>query len=234
MDGFVLTHAVEPIDVPAQADIDAFLPRYAPRQSLDPDDPVTIGAMVGPDAFMEVRYLMHAKQQLALDAIPRIAADFADTFGRESGGLVRPYRLDDAELAVVALGSVTGTVEDAVDALRAKGIPAGALSLRCFRPLPLEAVRAELAGIRSVVVLEKAFSAGSGGIVSRDVRLALDGLGTRVCDVIAGLGGRPITAASLTHVLWSARIDALPQLTFMDLHEDVVHRELSRLKGAVR
>jgi pyruvate ferredoxin oxidoreductase alpha subunit len=234
MDGFVLTHAVEPIDVPAPEDVDAFLPPYAPRQSLDPADPVTIGAMVGPDAFMEVRYLMHAKQQLALDAIPRIAAGFADAFGRESGGLIRPYRLDDAELAVVALGSVMGTVEDAVDELRAEGIPAGALSLRCFRPYPLEAVRAALAGVRSVVVLEKAFSAGSGGIVGRDVRLALDGLGTGVSDVIAGLGGRPITAASLKHVLWSARIDALPPLTFMDLREDVVERELGRLQGAER
>jgi pyruvate ferredoxin oxidoreductase alpha subunit len=121
MDGFGLTHAVEPIDVPAQSDVDAFLPAYAPRQSLDPDDPVTIGAMVGPDAFMEVRYLMHAKQQLALEAIPRIASDFTDAFGRETGGLIRTYRLDDAELAVVALGSVMGTVEDAVDELRAKG-----------------------------------------------------------------------------------------------------------------
>ncbi len=234
MDGFVLTHAVEPIDVPAQADVDAFLPGYAPRQSLDPDDPVTIGAMVGPDAFMEVRYLMHAKQRLALEAIPRIGAEFEAAFGRAAGGLVRPYRLDDAELAVVALGSVAGTVEDAVDELRAQRIPAGALSLRCFRPYPLEAIRAALAGVRSVVVLEKAFSTGSGGIVGRDVRLALDGLDTHVCDVIAGLGGRPITAASLEHVLWNARIGALPELTFMDLREDVVERELGRLQGAVR
>ena len=235
MDGFVLTHAVEPIDVPAQEDVDAFLPPYAPRQSLDPDDPVTIGAMVGPDAFMEVRYLMHAKQQLALDAIPGIAAEFADAFGRESGGLVRPHRLDDAELAVVALGSVTGTIEDVVDELRGHGARVGALSLRCFRPFPLEAVRAALAGVPRVVVLEKAFSAGAGGIVGRDLRIALDGLGTRVSDVIAGLGGRPVTAASVEQMLFRARIDALAPLTFMDLREDVVERELGRLQGvAVR
>src|SRR4051812_584207 len=112
MDGFVLTHAHERVEIPDQDAVDAFLPPFAPRQLLDPDDPVTIGAMVGPEAFMEVRYLMHAKQRLALDAIPRISADFAAAFGRDSGGLVRGYRLDGAETVVVALGSVLGTIED--------------------------------------------------------------------------------------------------------------------------
>src|SRR3954471_19499606 len=96
MDGFVLTHAVERVDMPDQAQVDAFLPPFTPRQVLDPAQPVTIGAMVGPEAFTEVRYLMHAKQMLALDAIPRIAAEFEDAFGRDSGGLVRGYRIADA------------------------------------------------------------------------------------------------------------------------------------------
>ena len=76
MDGFVLTHAVEPVDLPTQAQVDAFLPAFEPRQVLDPDDPVTIGAMVGPEAFTEVKYLMHAKQMQALDLVPRIAGEF--------------------------------------------------------------------------------------------------------------------------------------------------------------
>src|ERR687887_2043654 len=97
MDGFILTHAYERIDVPTQEQVDAFLPPFEPRQVLDPDDPVTIGAMVGPEAFMEVRYLMHAKQMQALDAIPQIARDFELTFGRDSGGLLSTYRTDDAE-----------------------------------------------------------------------------------------------------------------------------------------
>src|SRR5207342_2116513 len=106
MDGFILTHAYERVDVPSQAQVDAFLPEFEPRQVLDPADPVTIGAMVGPEAFSEVKYLMHAKQMQALDAIPRIAAEFESAFGRPSGGLVRTYRADDAEIVVVALGSV--------------------------------------------------------------------------------------------------------------------------------
>src|ERR671935_260404 len=101
MDGFILTHAYERVDLPTQEQVDAFLPPFEPRQVLDPDEPVTIGAMVGPEAFTEVRYLMHAKQMLALDVIPRIAGEFAEAFGRPSGGLVRSYRADDAETIVV-------------------------------------------------------------------------------------------------------------------------------------
>src|SRR5687767_1354462 len=92
MDGFILTHAVERIELPDQGQVDAFLPPFEPRQMLDPADPMTIGAMVGPEAFTEVRYLMHAKQIQALDEIPRIAADFEGIFGRRAGGLVRTYR----------------------------------------------------------------------------------------------------------------------------------------------
>ena len=110
------------VDVPTQEQVDAFLPPFEPRQVLDPRDPVTIGAMVGPEAFSEVKYLAHAKQMQALDLIPEIAAQFASAFGRNSGGLIRSYRSDDAETIVVALGSVLGTIEDAVDELREQGV----------------------------------------------------------------------------------------------------------------
>src|SRR3954471_17792890 len=123
MDGFILTHAYERIDIPPQEQVDAFLPPFEPRQVLDPADPVTIGAMVGPEAFSEVRYLMHAKQMQALDVIPEVAGAFAEIFGRASGGLVRGYRTEDAETIVVALGSVLGTIEDVVDELRDEGVP---------------------------------------------------------------------------------------------------------------
>ncbi len=92
MDGFILTHAHERLEIPSQAQVDRFLPPYEPRQVLDPADPVSIGAMVGPEAFTEVRYLAHARQNQALRLIPEVAADFAAEFGRDSGGLVRPYR----------------------------------------------------------------------------------------------------------------------------------------------
>ena len=144
MDGFVLTHAVEPLEIPSQEQVDAFLPPYTPRQVLDPDEPVTIGAMVGPEAFTEVRYLAHAKQMQALDLVPELAAEFAASFGRPSGGLLRRYRTEGAETILVALGSVLGTIEDVVDELRDEGERIGALGITCFRPFPLDEIREAL------------------------------------------------------------------------------------------
>jgi pyruvate ferredoxin oxidoreductase alpha subunit len=231
MDGFILTHAFERVDMPAQAQVDAFLPPFAPRQALDPDAPLTIGAMVGPEAFAEVRYLMHAKQMQALDAIPEIAAEFESEFGRASGGLVRGYRTEDAETVIVALGSVLGTLEDVVDELREGGERIGALAIRCFRPWPMEEVRAALGSAKRVIVLEKAFAVGIGGIVGQNVRLALDGLGVRVHDVIAGLGGRAITSASLRAMIEDGLAGRLGSLTFLDMDWELVARELERPSG---
>jgi pyruvate ferredoxin oxidoreductase alpha subunit len=228
MDGFILTHAYERVDMPEQAEVDAFLPPYEPRQVLDPTEPVSIGAMVGPEAFMEVRYLAHAKQLSALDVIPRIADEFAARFGRRSGGLVRPYRCEDAETIVVALGSVLGTLKDTIDEMRADGFKIGVLGIQSFRPFPLAAVRAALQAAQRVVVLEKSFSVGLGGVVSTDVRLALHRLGQQGYTVVAGLGGRAITKASLHRTLREAIADQLQPLTFMDLDWRIVNRQLER------
>ena len=232
MDGFILTHAYERVNMPAQAEVDAFLPPYEPRQLLDPAEPVSIGAMVGPEAFMEVRYLAHAKQLSALDHIPRIAEEFAQRFGQRShglsGGLVRSYRSEDAETIVVALGSVLGTVKDTVDEMRANGLKIGVLGIQSFRPFPLAAVRAALQGAQRVVVLEKSFSVGLGGVVSTDVRLALSGLQLQGYTVVAGLGGRAITKASLHRTLQEAIAGTLQPLSFMDLDWRIVNRQLGR------
>ncbi len=232
MDGFILTHAVERVEMPAQAEVDAFLPPFRPRQVLDPDEPVTIGAMVGPEAFMEVKYLAHAKQMQALEAIPEIAADFAGAFGRDSGGLIRPYRSEGAETIVVALGSVLGTIKDTIDELREEGVSIGAVGICSFRPFPLEAVREALAGARRVLVLEKALAVGVGGIVSANVRMALAGVQLHGYTVIAGLGGRPITKASLRTLFADAVADRLEPLTFLDMDWEVVGRELARIDAS--
>jgi pyruvate ferredoxin oxidoreductase alpha subunit len=233
MDGFILTHAVERVEMPTQEQVDAFLPPFLPRQALDPDEPLTIGAMVGPEAFMEVRYLAHAKQMRALEMIPEIAVDFQDAFGRDSGGLIRPYRTEDAETIVVALGSVLGTIKDTIDELREEGMRIGAVGITSFRPFPMEDVRAVLGHTQRVVVLEKALAAGVGGIVSANVRMALAGIQLHGYTVIAGLGGRPITKASLHKLFEQAAADRLDALTFLDMDWDLVGRELRRM-GASR
>jgi pyruvate ferredoxin oxidoreductase alpha subunit len=228
MDGFILTHAYERVDLPTQAQVDAFLPAFEPRQVLDPAEPVSIGAMVGPEAFMEVRYLAHAKQQQALELMPGWAGEFREIFGRDSGGLMHAYRTDDAELIVVALGSVLGTIKDTVDALRERGQKIGVLGLTCFRPWPREAVRAALRGARRVLVLEKSLGVGVGGIVAANVRDSYAGSSDCVHTVIAGLGGRPITRQSLQWIFEEALRGDLGPLTFLDLDHAVVERVLAR------
>ncbi|WP_107765571.1 pyruvate ferredoxin oxidoreductase [Nocardioides terrigena] len=236
MDGFILTHAFEEVDLPDQAQVDAFLAPFVPQQQLDPDEPVTIGAMVGPEAFAEVKYLMHAKQMTALDEIPEIAADFRRAFGRDSGGLLKTYRLDDAETVVVALGSVLGTIEDVVDSMRDAGVPIGVLGITCFRPWPAAEVRAALAHARRVVVVEKAFAVGAGGIVGQNTRDATRDLPLVVLDVVAGLGGRPVTRASLRGLLDDVVEDRLDptRLHFLDLDLALVERELERSRHGRR
>ena len=228
MDGFILTHAYERVDMPSQADVDAFLPPYEPRQVLDVNEPVSIGAMVGPEAFMEVRYLAHAKQTMALERIPEIAAEFKARFGRDSGGLVRSYRCEDAETIVVALGSVLGTIKDAVDEMRAGGEKIGVMGIQSFRPFPMGVLRTALQHAKRVVVLEKSFSVGMGGVVATDVRMALSGLHMPSYCVVAGLGGRSITKASLVRTFGEAIAGTLPLLSFMDLDWRIVNRQLER------
>ncbi len=228
MDGFILTHAYDRVDMPTQGQVDAFLPRFEPRQVLDPSDPVSIGAMVGPEAFTEVRYLAHHKQLRALSLIPQLSQAFAKQFGRPSGGLIRTYRTEDAETIVVALGSVNGTVQEVVDEMRADGTKIGSVSICSFRPFPLLALREALQHAKRVVVLEKCIAVGLGGIVSDGVRKSLSGIQLKGYTVIAGLGGRAITRASLRQLFTDAGADELEQVTFLDLNADVVAYELER------
>lgn len=234
MDGFVLTHATERVDVPEQEQVDTFLPPFEPRQALDPADPVSIGAMVGPEAFTEVRALAAAKQQQALGAIEAVAAEFGVAFGRPRPGLVASYRATDADVVVVALGSVLGTIKDTVDGLREQGVRAGAVGITSFRPFPIRAVRHALAGFPRLVVVERAFSAGLGGVLSTDVALALAGSPVELSTVVAGLGGRPITEASLAAVVLDAVDGRLEPLRFLDLDRRLVDGELARMASDPR
>lgn len=228
MDGFILTHAMEQVDVPEVEDVDRFLPPYDPRQVLDPAAPISIGAMVGPEAFTEVRYLAHHKQLQALDVIPRVSAEFAGIFGRTSGGLMHEYRTEDAETIIVCLGSVTGTLRDVVDERREAGERIGVLSLVSFRPFPTAAVREALSRCTRFIVLEKAFSVGIGGIVSSHCRAAMRGRRFICHELIAGLGGRDITRASLHAYLDKAVVDKVEDTTFLDLDRELVDAELAR------
>ncbi|HEY4737698.1 MAG TPA: transketolase C-terminal domain-containing protein [Xanthobacteraceae bacterium] len=236
VDGFILTHAVERVDIPDQADVDAFLPPYDPVQVLDPQNPISIGAMVGPDAFTEVRFLQHYKQNLALRLLPEFAAEFKARFGRDSGGLLRTYRADDAELLVIAMGSVNGTIKDTIDEARAEGLRIGLVTLVSFRPFPTQMLRELLVGTKHVVVIEKSFAIGMGGQLANNVDLALRNTphAPQVHSVIAGLGGRPITRQSLHKVLRRALMQPWEGAHFLDLNEQIVAKELHHVRKVRR
>ncbi len=228
VDGFILTHAYERMDVPDQEQVDRFLPPFEPRQVLDPSDPISIGAMVGPEAFTEVRYMEHHKQLQALEIIPEINKEFKEIFGRDSGGLISTYRADDADTLIVTLGSVIGTISEVIDEMRDKGQKIGAMTIRSFRPFPLDEIHEVLKKTQRVVVFEKCLAVGLGGIVANNVRMAHRGLTTPVYTVIGGLGGRPITRKSLNELFEKAMNDDLEETTFLDLKQDVVDHEIDR------
>jgi pyruvate ferredoxin oxidoreductase alpha subunit len=229
MDGFILTHAYERVDIPSQEQVNAYLPPFVPRQVLDPEDPVSIGAMVGPEAFTEVRYLAHMKQLQALDLIPKYAEQFQTIFGRSSGGLLHTYKAEDAETMIVAMGSILGTIKDSVDELREAGHRIGVMGITSFRPFPMEAVQKALAGAKRIVVVEKNIAVGMGGVLAANVHLSL-GNATPIHTVVAGLGGRPVLKKSIGEMLLKAERDKLEKLSFLDLDHELVARELEREK----
>ncbi len=222
VDGFILTHAYERVDLPTQEEVDDFLPLYDPHISLDPKNPKAIGTMVPPGYFMEVRCLAHKKQIDALGVVECVGNKFKEKFGRDSGGLVREYNLEKAKTVIVTMGSVAGTIKDTIDELNEKGGKYGVLSIVSYRPFPTEAIQNALKNAKKVVVLEKAFAVGIGGILFQEISLALKNTKTEVKSVIAGLGGRAITADMIKEYLNSKNHD---DMVFLGLNKEVIEKE---------
>ncbi|MCP4332127.1 MAG: pyruvate ferredoxin oxidoreductase [Gammaproteobacteria bacterium] len=234
MDGFILTHSYSQVDIPEQSEVDEFLPAFEPRQVLDPASPLSMGAMVGPEAFTEVRFLGHQKQLDALDLITQQAAEFEAIIGRDSGGLIKEFNSAGAETVVITMGSVIGTMKEVLAGMRDDGHSIGALTIRSFRPFPSEALREALKDAKRVIVFEKSLAVGMGGIVSMNVRMALKDEPIKVQSVIGGLGGRPITRAGLRRMFEKGLNDQLEEPHFHDIDMDIVNRELEREKGQRR
>lgn len=229
MDGFLLTHAFEPVDLPGPDLVDGFLPPRRAHLQLDPNEPVAIGAMVGPEAFTEVRYLAHRRLLRSEPLLGDLAAQWQELTGRSVRALDR-YGPPGAHTVVVALGSVTGTVMDVIDQRQDTAL----LTLRLYRPFPAERLRHALAGARRVVVLERAFAPGLGPIVAGDLQVALAGTPTPVHCVVAGLGGRPVTRTSIADVLDRAAQGHLAETTFLDLDTAAVAHDLAMLEEYAR
>ncbi|MBR1735066.1 MAG: pyruvate ferredoxin oxidoreductase [Alphaproteobacteria bacterium] len=229
VDGFILTHAYERVDLPSQKEVDEFLPDYEPHISLDTEHPTAIGTMVPPEYFMEVRYLAHKRQIDTLPVVECVGTQFKEKFGRKSGGLLHEYNLEKAETVIVTMGSVAGTIKDTVDELNANGSKLGVLSIVSYRPFPKEAIREALKNAKEVIVLEKAFAVGIGGILHQEIALALQDLGIAIHSVIAGLGGRAITSEMIREYFNNKKHD---NMVFLGLKEDVIDREYRPIKNS--
>ncbi|SNQ60727.1 Pyruvate synthase subunit PorA [Candidatus Methanoperedens nitroreducens] len=193
LDGFVLTHTVEPVEIIQQEDVDSFLPPYSPDITLDPARPAMIGT------FMPAEYIMELRRQTALavesakKVIREINDEFARRFGRNYGGLIDTYQMEDAEVALITMGTVTSTSREVVDDMRKAGEKVGLVKLRFFRPFPSEELRKALSGVSAVGVFDRSISYHGGGPVFNEVRSALYGSTLPVINHLAGIGGRDVT-----------------------------------------
>lgn len=223
MDGFILTHAFEPIEFIDQKMADEFLPPFKPELYLTTKNPLTFGVLAEPDWYTETRYSLQKAIEASADMIEEVADQFKKTFGRYQGGLVEKYRLDGAETVIVSMGSVVGTIKEVVDDLRDKGRKVGVLKIRAFRPFPKEAIYDALKNVKNVIVMEKAISLGATGILYDEIKAALYGRTSqpKVSGFIAGLGGRDIPKESIMKVIEKGEAEVSDNV-FVDLKENLI------------
>lgn len=205
-DGFILSHTYEPVDMLSQEQVDAFLPPFVPMFVLDAKAPVSMGMYATPDYYLEFRYETDQAQKRALEVVREVGCEFGEQFGRDYSALVESYRMEDAETAIVAIGSICGTTKDAIDEMRDEGRKVGLVRIRCFRPFPAEELKAALAGVERIAVLDKNVSLGAGGATARgavalEVRDALYGESIPVLDYVIGLGGRDVRIGDIKNVV---------------------------------
>ncbi|MGI6096517.1 MAG: transketolase C-terminal domain-containing protein [Dethiobacteria bacterium] len=217
LDGFVLTHTYELVDVPQQEEVDDFLPPFSTPVKMDLQEPKSLCITAGPPWNMEFKYQQHQAMLKAKEKIETVDADYAERFGRSYGGLVEEYRTDDAEAILFTLGSVTGTARVVVDKLREEGQKVGLVKLRYLRPFPEEEVLAIAKKAKIIGVLEKNISSGYEGTVFTNVNSALAKAEqhTPAINFIAGLGGRPISKENIVEMF---------QKLFAGLEDGIVNR----------
>ncbi len=224
MDGFILTHAFEPVDIPEPKEVDAFLPPFKPQHIVDPRWPRALGLYADPRFYMEVRYILHRALEKSEKVIRQVSADFSRAFGRESGGLIKTYKLEDADLVIVTMGSVAGTVKDLIDRLAEEGKKVGLLQICSFRPFPKQEVYRVLKDKTNIVVLEKSVSLGRGGILASDVRWSFpraEKKGRVISSYVAGLGGKNISMDGLREMV--DRVSREPvELAFLGLNKEII------------
>ena len=224
MDGFILTHAYEPVDLPEQKEVDDFLPTFKPRHIVDPRWPRGIGLFADPRFYMETRYILHRALEKSEETIKEVSSEFAKAFGRESGGFIKTYKLEEADVVVVSMGSVVGTIKELIDQLEEEGKKVGLLQICSYRPFPRKEVYRALKDKMNIVVLEKCISLGRGGILASDVRWSFPRAEKKDRDIrsfVAGLGGRNISIDDLRYMVEKVEKEPV-EFEFLGLRTELI------------
>ncbi len=194
-DGFVLSHTFEAVDLPEEEEVRKFIPKQVTWYTLDPDNPVTLGPLGPPEWYYEFKYQQVVALKKALEVARKVDEEYGKVFGRKYG-LVEPYKLDDAEIAIVAYGALASTAKAAVDDARKNGLKVGLLRLRLFRPFPVEDVVKYLENVKAVGVMDRAIAFGApyGGPVFADIleSMYMKNVDVNLSSFILGIGGRPM------------------------------------------
>ena len=218
VDGFTLTHTLEPLEIPSQDEVDGFLPPYHFARALNPLKPISSGTLVSPDHFSEARHSHHQALLNAAEQIIGFDKEWGEVCGRSYGGLLQSEGPEDAEVGVLTMGSIFGTL---LEAREEENLPAKLIRLRSFRPFPVDDLKAACAGLKKLVILERALSPGGGGILGSEVRAALSEMDNPpvVYSYAVGLGGRDVPLSLLSDVL--ERIKTIPAERFAIFDVDV-------------
>jgi pyruvate ferredoxin oxidoreductase alpha subunit len=207
MDGWILTHSYERVSFMEQAEVDRFLPPFQPLHFLDEKNPKTWGSYAEDNVLMEFKYSVQKAMLHGKTRIKEIFSELSKMTGRDHGGLVEAYRTEGADVVLVAMGSMAGTIKDVVDHLRSEGKPVGLVKIRCYRPFPHEDIWEAIKGARVVAVMEADFSMGSEGAVGMDLKAKVCGRpdAPLVLDFITGLGGREVNQQTIEGVVAEAQ-----------------------------
>jgi pyruvate/2-oxoacid:ferredoxin oxidoreductase alpha subunit len=209
-DGYVLSHTEMPVDIPSQEDVDRFLPTYKPHTILDPANPKNYNLVTLADprvnaegilchGYMELRYLLQEALQKSAETITKVGWEFGELFGRNYANMFWKDSTDDADIVIVAMGSLAMEAKVAMGMLRDDGLKVGVLGLRVFRPFPKDALAKALEKARLIAVFDKNISYGSEGATSSEIKSALYGSQAKavIRNFIVGLGGRDVKAREL-------------------------------------
>lgn len=202
LDGFILTHTYEEVDIPTQEQADMFLPKYETDNRLDLDAPKNMAFSAGPEHNYIFKYKEHIGMKNSVSAIEEAEEEFEKIFGRKYSGLIDTYKTEDADHIIITLGSIAGLCRETADKMRENGVKAGVLRIRYMRPFPAREIAGAIKNAKAVAVLEKDISFGNEGAVFTNVNSALhsENINVPSYNFIGGLGGRNISAADIEHI----------------------------------